>query len=55
VVWTLPSDSEYSPLWSVNVYDNADFDSVSDLTSATAANILEFNTATVNCPVVDLE
>lgn len=28
---TIPSDAGYSPLWVVNVYDNADFGSVTDL------------------------
>lgn len=52
VVATVPGDDGYSPLWHVNVYDNADFDSVSDLDTATSANILASGVATVNCPVV---
>ena len=52
---TIPSDDGYSPLWLVSVYDNADFDSVSDLASAEAANILAAGVATVNCPVVSVE
>ncbi|MBD3289014.1 T9SS type A sorting domain-containing protein, partial [candidate division KSB1 bacterium] len=52
VVGTLPMDETYSPLWVVNVYDNADFDNVSDLSSAQAANILAEGVANVNCPVV---
>ena len=52
VVATLPSDSDYSPLWQVYVYNNADFDSVSDLASAESANILNTNAGYVNCPVV---
>ena len=55
VVATVPSDDDYSPLWLVSVYDNADFDSVSDLASAEAANILAAGVATVNCPVVSVE
>ena len=55
VVATIPSDDGYSPLWLVSVYDNADFDSVSDLASAEAANILAAGVATVNCPVVSVE
>jgi len=55
VVATLPSDESYSPLWWVSAYDNADFDMVSDLTSAEAANILASGIATVNCPVVMIE
>ncbi|MFB6371101.1 MAG: hypothetical protein ABEH42_12090 [Haloarculaceae archaeon] len=52
VVATLPGDAGYSPLWAVNIYDNADFNAVSDLSSATAATILDTAVATVNCPVV---
>lgn len=52
VLTTVPSDAGYSPLWSVTVYDNADFDMVSDLDSASDAEILATGTATVNCPVV---
>ena len=55
VVATLPMDEGYSPLWTVNVYDNADFDNVHDLASAEAANILANGVATVNCPIVDLD
>ena len=54
VVATLPSDAAYSPLWAVNVYDNADFDSVSDLASAQQTNILGPG-PTVNCPIVSVE
>ena len=52
VVATVPADSTYSPLWSVNVYDNADFSNVGDLGSAQSANILGQNLMYVNCPVV---
>lgn len=52
VLATLPGDTGYSPLWSVNPYDNADFDTVMDLESATDANVLANGAATVNCPVV---
>ena len=55
VVATLPSDDDYSPLWLVSVYDNADFDAVSDLASAESANILAAGVAAVNCPVVSVE
>lgn len=53
VVATVPGDTGYSPFWSVNVYDNADFDAVSDLSSALQATILGMGVATPNCPVVD--
>jgi hypothetical protein len=52
VVATLPSDATYSPLWLVNVYDNAAFASVGDLSTATAARQLGAGVAKVNCPVV---
>jgi hypothetical protein len=55
VVATLPGDEGYSPLWTVNVYDNADFEDVSDLDSATDAEILASGAADVNCPVVSVE
>ena len=34
VLETIPADALYSPLWSVNVYDNAAFGDVSDLATA---------------------
>ncbi|MFO7830296.1 MAG: hypothetical protein R6V23_16880 [Bacteroidales bacterium] len=52
VIATVPSDANYSPLWSVYVYDNADFDNVNDLASAQTANILAEGVMYVNCPVV---
>ena len=55
VTATLPEDTDYSPLWMVNIYDNADFDIVHDLTSAQMANILAMGAANVNCPVVENE
>ena len=55
VLATTPGDPAYSPLWSVTVYDNADFASVSDIDSATDAEILDTGVATVNCPVVSTE
>ena len=54
VVATIPDDDGYSPLWSIHSYDNADFNSVSDLESATAATLLESDAATVNCPIVSV-
>jgi hypothetical protein len=55
VTATLPEDMFYSPLWSVNIYDNADFDMVHDLASAQMVNILVMGAANVNCPVVENE
>lgn len=55
VTETIPTDAGYSPFWDVDVYDNADFDNVSDWTSATNANILAEGVALVNCPIVYME
>lgn len=54
VVATLPGDSGYSPLWTVNVYDNQDFGEVEDLQSARDSDILATGAANVNCPVVSV-
>jgi hypothetical protein len=50
---TLPSDAAYSPLWNVQVYNNANFDAVKDLTSALAAMPMSAG-ADVNCPIVSI-
>ncbi len=55
VLETIPEDNAYSPLWSVNVYDNADFEIVSDWTSANDANSLARGVMLVNCPVILVE
>jgi hypothetical protein len=55
VVGALPSDPAYSPLWGVIAYDNADFESVSDLASAETASILVNGAGNVNCPLVAIE
>ena len=55
VVATLPTDEGYSPLWTVNVYDNQDFWFVLDLKSAQSDNILAYGIANVNCPIVELD
>jgi len=51
VVMSLPGDLEYSPLWSVHVYDRAAFDRVHDASSATAERVVEHGPA-VNRPIV---
>ncbi len=51
VLATLPGDAGYSPLWSVSVYDNADFGSVSNLATVQSSNILAAGVMTVNCPM----
>lgn len=53
VVGTMPADAGYSPLWRVQVYDNAAFGTVSDLASAQAATRLGTDVADVNCPIVE--
>lgn len=55
VIQTIPSDNAYSPLWTVNVYDNTDFSNVSDLMSAQNSTILANGVANVNCPVVSVQ
>ncbi|MFC2086663.1 hypothetical protein ACFLSA_00665, partial [Bacteroidota bacterium] len=55
VVATIPGDQLYSPLWSVNVYNNSQFDNVSNLTSISNDEILAANVMTVNCPIVSIE
>lgn len=55
IIQTLPEEDDYSPLWFVKVYDNADFNSVSDLSSVLDATILASGVALVNCPVVKVE
>ena len=51
---TLPADAAYSPLWDVQIYDNADFDMVSNLTTAMSTNILATDAVIVNCPIVSV-
>ena len=52
VVNVLPQNQGYSPLWIVAVYDNVDFDNVTNLSTAYMATILVPNAGAVNCPVV---
>jgi hypothetical protein len=55
VLATVPGEEAYSPLWAVNIYDNAEFEDVMDLTTAQAATLLVPGAADVNCPVVAIE
>lgn len=55
VVATLPADAKYSPLWNVVVYDNGNFNTVNNLTTAMASTILVPNAGNVNCPVVSVQ
>jgi hypothetical protein len=51
VLATIPSDASYSPLWNVFVIDNANFNSVINLATATSFPSNAAG-ATVNCPIV---
>jgi hypothetical protein len=51
---TLPGEDDYSPLWSVNVYDNVDWQKVRNLDTAQSAKLLAPGVATVNCPIVSI-
>lgn len=54
VLATLPAQASYSPLWSVNIYDNAAFASVRNLATAMAARSMATGAALVNCPVASV-
>jgi hypothetical protein len=54
VLFSLPGDSDYSPLWSVTVYNNSDFPNVSNALSAAAATIMAEDVMTVNCPLASI-
>jgi len=51
VVMSLPGDLDYSPLWSVHIYDRAAFERVHDAESALAAPLVKQGPL-VNCPIV---
>lgn len=55
IVAALPVAADYSPLWNVVVYDNAEFGQVFDLGSAQAATILVPSLGLVNCPIVRIQ
>ncbi|HEX9510542.1 MAG TPA: hypothetical protein VF939_08665 [Puia sp.] len=55
VIGTIPTNAGYSPLWVVAAYDNSSFNTVKDLSTATAAPILVPNAGYVNCPVVNIQ
>lgn len=55
ILAALPMDSNYSPLWSVTIYDNNEFESVTDYNSAQTANIIEAGNGPINAPVVQSE
>ncbi len=51
VLATVPGDSDYSPLWNVNVINNSNFAGVTNLATATSYPSTPAG-ATVNCPTV---
>jgi hypothetical protein len=53
VVFSVPGDLDYSPLWSVHIYSNADFAQVHDSESALRARKVA-DGPLVNCPVVSV-
>jgi hypothetical protein len=55
VVTVLPADTGYSPLWSVDVYDNSAFATVTDLATVQATPQLGSGVASVNCPIVEVK
>jgi hypothetical protein len=52
VASSLPGDVEYSPLWSVSIYDNVAFPTVFNEATVLAAPFKAHDVATVNCPIV---
>ena len=51
VVFSVPGDTDYSPLWAVHIYDRAAFDRVHDAATALRARIVT-DGPLVNCPIV---
>ena len=51
VVFSVPGDLDYSPLWAVHVYDGSAFATVHDAASAEAAPQVKLGPL-VNCPIV---
>lgn len=54
VVASIPGQPGYSPLWAVGIYDDADFSSVTNLTTAMAATLITAGPL-VNCPIVSVQ
>jgi hypothetical protein len=57
IVPVLPGQNGYTPFWSIDVYDNADFSAVTSLAAANSSstNILGKGVSNVNCPVVSAQ
>ena len=51
VVFSVPGDSDYSPLWAVHIYDSRAFSLVHDAESAQRARVVK-DGPLVNCPIV---
>jgi hypothetical protein len=51
VVFSVPGDADYSPLWAVHVYDRAAFAQVHDEATALRAPVVK-EAPPVNCPIV---
>ncbi|MEO8841808.1 MAG: hypothetical protein ABI591_28235 [Kofleriaceae bacterium] len=51
VVFSVPGDTDYSPLWAVHIYDRTAFDQVHDAASALRAPLVTKGPL-VNCPIV---
>ncbi|CAN5210339.1 hypothetical protein BH11MYX1_BH11MYX1_21080 [soil metagenome] len=54
VVFSVPGDSAYSPLWDVHIYDERAFELVHDASSAAKARLVRAGPL-VNCPIVTVE
>ena len=54
VVFSVPGDVDYSPLWAVHIYDHAAFDQVHDEATALRAPLVK-DGPLVNCPIVYAE
>jgi hypothetical protein len=54
VAASVPGQAGYSPLWAVGIYDDADFSSVANLTTAMAATLVAAGPL-VNCPIVSVQ
>jgi hypothetical protein len=54
VVFSVPGDTDYSPLWAVHVYDHEAFARVHDASSALAAPLVDGDGPLVNCPIAEV-
>ena len=54
VVFSVPGDADYSPLWAVHIYDERAFALVHDAESAQRARVIK-DGPLVNCPIVPMK